>query len=72
VKKKKADESSPGLALNGSASIRDARLKTAIERVFRLTHNREMTAEERRNFGINGSSSNHKRKLNRGGVRSRD
>jgi len=72
VKKKKADESSLGLAVNGSPSIRDGRLKTAIERVFRLTHNREMTAEERRNFGISGSNSNHKKKLNRGAVRSRD
>ena len=27
-------------------------LKTAIERVFRLTHQREMTIDERRIFGI--------------------
>jgi len=32
----------------------DRKLQAAIERVFRLTHGREMTAEEKRLFGLAG------------------
>jgi hypothetical protein len=62
VKKKKVDGSALTPAVDGSGQERDARLNRAIETVFRLTHSREMTPKERREFGLKNSHSNHKPK----------
>ena len=59
MKKKKADGAVTS-AREGSNQPRDQRLNSAIERVFRLTHSREMTAKERREFGLNNSNPDHK------------
>lgn len=59
MKKKKADGNSFSPAVRPGHG-RDARLKSAIETVFRLTHSREMTAKERHEFGVNNSTPNHK------------
>ena len=58
--KKKPDGSALTPVVDGSNSRRDQRLKSAIERVFRLTHGREMTAKERREFGLNTLHSEQK------------
>jgi len=42
---------------------RDGQLRNAIENVFRLTHGREMTQEERRLFGL--SNEDEERQPNR-------
>ena len=62
MKKKKVDGDALTPAIDGSGPERDARLKRAIETVFRLTHGREMTLKERREFGLNNSNSHHKQK----------
>jgi hypothetical protein len=62
VKKKKVDGSALTPAIDGSSRERDARLNRAIETVFRLTHSREMTPKERREFGLKNSNSNHRQK----------
>lgn len=62
MKKKKVDGSTLTPAIDGSGQGRDARLNRAIETVFRLTHSREMTPKERREFGLKNSNSNHKQK----------
>ncbi|HEU5234456.1 MAG TPA: hypothetical protein VFU50_16470 [Terriglobales bacterium] len=62
MKKKKVDGSALTPAVDGSGQERDARLNRAIETVFRLTHSREMTPKERREFGLKHSNSNHKQK----------
>jgi hypothetical protein len=66
VKKKKVDGSAFTPAINGSSRERDARLNRAIETVFRLTHSREMTPQERREFGLKHSNSNHKNHKQKG------
>ena len=60
MKKKKADGNALTPALNGSGRQRDVRLNRAIETVFRLTHSRDMTAKERREFGLKNSNSDHR------------
>lgn len=62
MKKKKVDGSALTPAIDGSGQERDARLDRAIETVFRLTHSREMTPKERREFGLKNSNSDHKQK----------
>lgn len=62
MKKKKVDGSALTPAVDGSGQERDARLNRAIETVFRLTHSREMTPKERREFGLKHSNSNHRQK----------
>jgi hypothetical protein len=62
VKKKKADARTLPHATDGSGQKRDTRLNKAIETVFRLTHSRDMTTKERREFGLKNSNSNHKQK----------
>lgn len=62
MKKKKTDGTAPTFGTDGSGHERDARLNHAIETVFRLTHSRDMTAKERREFGLKNSNSNHKQK----------
>ena len=49
--KKRAGEKLPPLAPAANAP-RKRKLNAAIESVFRLTHGREMTADERRLFGV--------------------
>jgi len=71
VKKKKSDGNNLNPAVNGGSAKRDRRLKSAIETVFRLTHRRDMTAKERREFGLNAPDSNHKSNGRKNG-RSRD
>ena len=62
MKKKKVDGTALKPASDGSGRGRDVRLNKAIETVFRLTHSRDMTAKERREFGLKNSNTNHKQK----------
>lgn len=61
MKKKKDDEDAVAPISDGAGLVRDSRLKTALQSVFRLTHNREMTAEERQEFGLGASASNRRK-----------
>ena len=60
MKKKRGDGNTLTPAVDGRSPRRDQRLRSAIETVFRLTHRRDMTAKERKDFGLNPSNSNHK------------
>lgn len=62
MKKKKVDGTALTPASDGSGQGRDVRLNKAIETVFRLTHSRDMTAKERREFGLKNPNTNHKQK----------
>ncbi len=59
--KNKNDDGNTRPVGDGVAAHRDRRVISAIERVFRLTHNRDMTSKERREFGLNGANANHKK-----------
>lgn len=55
MKKRKSDKESDSI-VRPIVPKRSGHLRAAIESVFRLTHGREMTLDERRVFGLDGDN----------------